>query len=98
MSRLLNVFLLSELHGPNVPFLSSVRAITDIRVDAYETTSTAPTIIDEEEGDVGTYLSDVDLDLQDAGNNDDGDSGGHAQWLEDPRNTSPEDCIMSDYQ
>lgn len=76
--------------------MSSVQVITDIRVDVYETTSTAPTTIDEDEDDVGTFLSDVDLDLQNAENNDDGGDGGGAQWSEDLQNANAEDYDMSD--
>ncbi|KAF8457764.1 P-loop containing nucleoside triphosphate hydrolase protein [Terfezia claveryi] len=56
--------------------VASVRVITDIRVDAYETTSTAPTTVDEDGDDIGTFLSDVEIDLKNAGNNDDGEDGG----------------------
>lgn len=56
--------------------VASVRVITDIRVDAYETTSTAPTTVDEDGDDVGTFLSDVEIDLQNAENNDDCEDGG----------------------
>lgn len=83
----------------NVLSWSSVRAITDIRVDIYETTSIEPTVVDEDEDNVGAFLSDVDLDLQNTeNNNDDGDGGGHAQWSEDLQIADAEDYDMLDIE
>jgi len=77
--------------------LSSVRAITDIRVDAYETTSAAPATVGEGEDDIVSFFSDVDLDLQKVEDNGggDGDSSDHGQWVQD---ASAEDYDMSDFE